>query len=282
MNFQITDGLDLLSIGLCDTGNYLRYKKPLSVVWHDQGGSVAKYLCIMPYDPEYRAAIRKNIVDNLNVDYTDQLAELHQLLSPLLRLFPNGAYELKYHKAEEGKFFKQRSTVQYAPNEFYTFCKHYWSNLLIVDATNVEDIEQKIKEHKEHKKEYENGTNNIIDYTTAWFLELNTIPIVATQPLSAIDQDRVKFFEGEIKQGKHPFVIVFNCAQKDLDYNETQSDHFVLDGHHKLLAYQNLNIYPAIVEITHLPESKVDLEFDLEQLSKVLFPWQFEHIKYHG
>ena len=61
MKFQITDGLNLLSIGICETGNYLRYKKPLSVVWYDHGGSLAKYLCIMPYNQEYKAAIRKTL-----------------------------------------------------------------------------------------------------------------------------------------------------------------------------------------------------------------------------
>jgi hypothetical protein len=64
-------------------------------------------------------------------------------------------------------------------------------------------------------------------------------------------------------------------------YNDSRSDHFVLDGHHKLIAYRNLGKFPAVVEITHLPQSTADLEFDLEQLSEVLFPWQFEHIKQH-
>ena len=144
MKFQITDGLNLLAIGFCETGNYLRYKKPLSVVWDDRGGSIAKYLCIMPYDPECRAAIRKSIVDNLYVDYTDQLAELHQLLSPLLRLFPNGEYELKYYWEGEYQISSPIATVEYAPNEFYTFYRECY--LTIVESTNLKDIEKKNSE----------------------------------------------------------------------------------------------------------------------------------------
>lgn len=284
MKFQITEGLNLLSIGICETGNYLRYKKPLSVVWYDHGGSLAKYLCIMPYNQEYKAAIRKNIVENLYVDYTNRLEELHQLLSPLLKLFPNGTYELKYHKAGEGEFFKKRATVEYAPNEFYTFCNDSCSDLKIADATIVEDLDQEVKKHNERKTERggrEQWGERIIDYTSYGFYEAKNTPLIATQPLASIDQDRVKFFEGEIQQGKQPFIIVYNCHHFCFSYNDFESDHFVLDGHHKLIAYQNLGKLPVIVEITHLPASKVELEFDLELLSEVLFSWQFEHIKQH-
>ena len=282
MKFQITDGLDLLAIGFCDLGNYLRYKKPLSAVWFDREGSVAKYLCIMPYDPEYRAAIRQNIVENLYVDYTDRLEDLHQLLSPLLRLFPNGDYELKYYKAEEGEFFRM-STVEFAPNEFYTF--HQPCYPTIAESTNLKDIEKKIAKYEDEVKnwKYRGETPaSIIEWSTDFIHEPNYIPLIATQPLSSIDEGRIWYFQNEIKQGKHPFIIVFNSFLAEYGwYNDSYSDHFVLDGHHKLYAYQSLGKFPPVVEITHLPKSIADLEFDLELLSEVLFPWQFEHIKQH-
>ena len=64
-----------------------------------------------------------------------------------------------------------------------------------------------------------------------------------------------------------------SCYQLDL-----HSSYFILDGHHKLLAYQKLGIYPSMALITHLPASAEEIEFDTEKLSTLLYPWQTKDI----
>ena len=64
-----------------------------------------------------------------------------------------------------------------------------------------------------------------------------------------------------------------SCYPLDLD-----SSYFIIDGHHKLLAYQKLGIYPAIALITYLPALVEELEFDAEKLSTLLYPWQTENL----
>lgn len=60
--------------------------------------------------------------------------------------------------------------------------------------------------------------------------------------------------------------------------SQFDSANFVLDGHHKLLAYQELKIYPPILSITSLAYKMEDLTFDFNELKSVIFPWQFEHL----
>jgi hypothetical protein len=57
--FQNHKGLNLISIGLSEIGNYFYYKQPLITVWYDCRGSVGKLLSILPYSEEWDAAKRK-------------------------------------------------------------------------------------------------------------------------------------------------------------------------------------------------------------------------------
>lgn len=110
---------------------------------------------------------------------------------------------------------------------------------------------------------------------------------LATQPKEEINLERVKQFENKISNGARPFAIVYNCSFPDIRLNNENSktdysissDYFILDGHHKLLAYQNLKMFPPIASLTFLPKSKTEIMLDTNELKDYLYSWQFSHIK---
>ena len=121
----------------------------------------------------------------------------------------------------------------------------------------------------------------------------NTEPVISdflifTEPSENIFRERVDFFKNEISKGKRPSAIVLTTEvysnHIDTEGNNSQIDFqtekFVLDGHHKLIAYKELNISPNIILITKKEIAKRDT-FEITELEKYLFKYQKEHIEKH-
>ncbi len=275
MNFKINDGLNLISISSSSIGSYLSFKRPLSVVWHDCRGSVGKYFCQLPYDESYRAELRNRINNSLYNDYSNSIEGLYEILKPLFQLFRNGKYSLNLYSSDDKDFF----TYKTSSDNYSKIHYEEWRILFaeITDINNSENIKTQYEFElieKEKNKEY---VFSILECSTSGFYDGCCKYFVATQPKAEINKEQVAFFENEIKNGKRPSAIIFNCVIDD----SLESANFVLDGHHKLLAYQNLKIYPSIIEIQYLPQSRDELNFDIEKLVDYLYPWQIEHILNH-
>lgn len=284
MKFTVSDGLGILSIGLSEIGSYFRFEKPQSVVWYDCRGSVGKYFCSLPHHPETREKLNDIFTEGLYEDYTNKPEELKKIIFPLFRLLKNGEYTLNYYNSSEAKFFSYKTSTEASAETLYS---HWYIDS--AQPTILDDLDAKIAEHKEDVKERtKNGllTSDILEYTTHSIYEGNDVAFIATQPKSSFDAERIKFFETEIAAGKRPFVLIFNRQQHySTRYSNGtifgdiyDSENYVLDGHHKLKAYENLKITPPIVEITHCSDPRVELDFDVEELCKYLFPWQVAHI----
>lgn len=277
MKFEIENGKNVCSIGLSDIGSYIRFNYPLTVVWYDCRGSVGKYFCSLPYNEEYRESVEKNLTNNLNNDFSDNIDDLYEILKPLFPLFKNGEYSLNFYSNKEKEFFQYKTSID-------DFKETHFNPLEVVfsdKTTDISNLEQVKKEYKSFLKEKANSKIfaffNILDYTTSG-IYTGDDSFYATQPFSQIDQKRVKYFEDCIQKGERPFAIIFNSNLESEDY---YSSYYILDGHHKLIAYQNLGLYPPIALLTYLPNSISELEFDAEMLSKVLYPFQTEHILKH-
>ncbi|WP_196888425.1 hypothetical protein [Aureivirga sp. CE67] len=259
MKFKITKGLSLISIGMSDIGSYFSYKAPLSFSWYDCAGSLAKYLCIFPDKNNFRETVRNKIQMNLNKDFTNDKDSLFELLEPILSLFENGEYSLSFCNSENRQFFYYRTS-------FDNFEKKHLKSFYIEFAI-------------EKDENFKPDKNLRIDSYTYNYYDLNSICFIATEPKSNINWDRVKYFEEEIKKGKRPFAIIFSSdfisKTSEADWI---SEYFILDGHHKLIAYSNLKIYPAIALITKINNSEFDLKFDFEALKKRLYPSQSNHV----
>ncbi|MDA3616019.1 hypothetical protein O3P16_14485 [Chitinophagaceae bacterium LY-5] len=262
MKFSIDNGTNICSIGMSNIGSYIRFNYPLTVVWDDSAGSIDRYFCLLPYNEEYRNTIRSKINENLNQDFTGNINGLYELLKPLLPIFKNGDYYLSF-SLNKGMAFKPS-----------------YDSLDIIFAERTTEISKIeliknehqffLKENQVSKKYYD---SNLLEYSTEAFYNGRGY-LFATQPLDNIDQNRVRYYEEKIRNGERPFAIIFSA---NLHSEDLESSDYILDGHHKLLAYKILGIYPPEAVITYLPKLD-EVEFDAEKLSEVLYPWQVEHI----
>jgi hypothetical protein len=268
MEFEVTDGLGAISTRSVGIGEYLRIDKPVSIVWDDCRGSVAQYMCLLPGDDKYRKQVREMIMGSLYNDYTDNEQALYDILAPLFKLFDNGRYFLKFYNNKQGEFFSYNGTFD--PTEA---ANYNWAIKFAQESLKIEEKDKLDERFNEfiktgdvrYRQYYKNQT---FQFHTSWFYPVDEFYFIATRPYSEIDEERVKFYEQEIKAGKRPFVIAF----------EGYCSYFILDGHHKLKAYHNLNLdYPPVVAINDLNDLKYDAD-DIEFFATKMLPGQIQHI----
>ena len=201
MNFKITDGLSIISIGLSEIGSYYNFNKPVSVEWDYYDGSISKYSILLPYSENYRKEFRNRIVSNLDKDYSNNIEELYEILKPLFKLLKSGEYSLNYYNGKKNSFFA------YWP---YNGDKVQYRDWCVIfnKITNINTLEE-VKNEYNLDKDFHRG---ILHYTTEWFYLGGGIALFATQSKESINIERVNYFENEIKNGSRPAIIIFNCS----------------------------------------------------------------------
>lgn len=271
--FENKDGKGLVSVRISASGSYFRLSRPVTAAWYDNEGTTAKYLCQLPYDQQEREAIIKYLGDGLYNNYADDLEGLKTLLTPLLEVFPKGHYVLQFHDGDKGDFFRTRHSG--SPDTFN------WSLIASTMITDVSTIAEKEKAYGAYiVDKYKHPQYDLITKTTNGFYVGNEVIFVATQPSTEINEDRVGFFEEQIARGERPFAIILRSVYKRGDdmAHAAESDYYVIDGHHKLLAYVEQNVVPRVAVLTHYAESREEVNFDAEELLEVLYPWQMKHL----
>jgi hypothetical protein len=91
-----------------------------------------------------------------------------------------------------------------------------------------------------------------------WYYDPGGANLMFTQPYASIDQGRIKEYETMIANGLRPKAVVFEAHFNIFGtyddgsnwFSSVDSPMYILDGHHKLLAYKKLNIQPEFVLIT--------------------------------
>lgn len=269
VDFELRDGLGLLHIGLAEAGSYLAFREPRAVVWHDNCGSVGKFLAIMPYSPEYREQLRDNILASLYEDFSDRPDEACRLIAPLLRLLGNGTYTVSFSSAATPLFFARwrpgESAMQYSR----------WSLEIDTATDKANETELMREKYAVRPLRYD---WELLERTTYSFYDAFYSALVATQPAEQIDEGRVAFFEQEIREGRRPFAIVLSQWCHVGAGEEWDSACYVLDGHHKLLAYARAGIYPPILSIASSLADPELLRFDTEALQQHLLEWQYQDL----
>jgi hypothetical protein len=82
--------------------------------------------------------------------------------------------------------------------------------------------------------------------------------LITTQPSDSLRRDRIDSFCQRISAGKRPIVFVAGVAGGYAS--------FVLDGHHKLQAYRELQLPPAVLSIVKETEDPIALEDGIRML----------------
>jgi len=103
-----------------------------------------------------------------------------------------------------------------------------------------------------------------------------------TQPTEKLDADRIVYYEDQIKQGVRPIAVVYGYLVKTT-HATLSVQNFILDGHHKLLAYEHLKMQPALLRIEKLYGSEKEIEIkDIDEhaeLKSRLLNCHLNHIK---
>lgn len=259
MNFEIKEGPDLLSIGYepryysesLTIGN-----SPVLFLWDDCDDPGDQNLVLLPVDSESKHLIN-NIMESvdLDVDYTHRIEDLSDVLQPLLQVLKNGKYHLDF---SVHKIYKDSAMIAAFAEE----------------RLDGQDVEKEIEKYHDKLEQ-----NIIYDYNfhgayngTHCFNEYEQ-PFIAWKSKEEININLIKQYESLISSGERPFAIIFKGKFLEDDYPHQ----YILDGHHKLCAYKNLGINPPCAVIKFLPEDQSEFEIDLECISRLIFPWQFNH-----
>lgn len=258
MKFQVAHGLNILSLQCSDNCLYLKIKKPVAVIWDDHSGSLGQYFCQLPYSKEEREIITHHIHELVFQDFTGKEEVLYQSLEKFWQLFADGNYSLQFFNNREKEFFGY-TTYQSGEEHYY-----YW-NLHFSEVLDV-------------KKSFQNEGDSQLLSTTNHILD-GGINFFATEDRHKIDEKRVNEFEQLICAGKRPFALLIGASNGTMGLDEA---YFVLDGHHKLIAYQKLGIAPPLAVIKYEPSLEELNSFDLESLVPFLHPWQVQDILDHG
>ncbi|RZK12260.1 MAG: hypothetical protein EOO46_03795 [Flavobacterium sp.] len=260
MLFEIRDGLGLIKISADSRAEYFQYSKPISIIWDDYQGSIGQFLTTSKENKFYRNFVEAHLKEAIYIDFSENFNEAYNFVKPLLTLFQNGKYKLKFSTSENKIFFIKGNESE----------SHSW-DIHICNSTNKE-IEDEVKiKHRELL--FERPFPKIIvplsllEYTTHNFYPIG-IDLLGTQPKESISNERVDFYRNEIKNGKRPFAIVMSKGVT----------HFVIDGHHKLLAYRELNIYPPILSLEVIKTTDEGFSFDREAVKSIIYSWQYENI----
>jgi hypothetical protein len=267
-SIELTNGKGLLKICIGKLGNYyLQYHKPLSVVWSDHYGSIGQFLTVAKNDNNLGGVVNAYSRETLYTDFAINPEGAYEFLKPLIELFENGKYYFSYVPP----------AIERTSNNPFD----YW-DLHIADGIDVNNSDEVVQKHKEFLSENEISKKyypiDLLRFSTYNFSDYMGRSFIATQPKEHIDDNRVEFFKNEISAGKRPFAITTNKVRRKGNKSDS-SPNFVLDGHHKILAYSQLKMMPALLHITSISNSADT--FDLEAVKDVMYPWQHEHLIKH-
>lgn len=228
-------------------------RKPKVVDWPDCGGTVARYYACFPFDQSDNA---------LRIAFEDKVSAIGSiedlLASGFMDLLEDGEYDFELWKEKTTHLLFNTNLIH--SNEII----YSWSKRSVGEQ-RVADI----------------SLNNFYPYARQ---------LMFTQPFENLDFERIKYYENKILSGERPLAIALRVKRtaqddedsyQDTDFNTTK---YVLDGHHKLVAYKNLGINPSYIVINRIQRGNLEGydESPLPEIEPYLFYYQIENILNNG
>lgn len=276
MQFNVENGTGQITLGMSDIGSYLKMGSQVVVDWYDCKTDGGRYCCLFNDASELLPEFSHAKSEELHRNYTGKEDELYALLQPLFKLLKNGTYNLHYIQNEGGHFFKYQTLQQ---NEWITYLT---KPVLVFPKLSVhEQSQDTLKRHLEFSASMnaKGLPTNLLSQTTSWYGDFwQETHFIASKTFDTIDKVHVEQYKKILSSGLRPFILLISgsgFAEKD---HPIDAPYFVLDGHHKLLAYEQLGIPPPIALINYLPETSEEIAFDAELLAEKMHPWQAEHL----
>jgi len=177
--------------------------EPISVVWHDNGPTSGHYYTLHGIQKDARIQKQLSDFEKIVQDKLPEDFELEKLFEVYRPLLKSGRYRLFYSYPHSYEISKSGSN-------------------------------RKLKGFELHLPHERGG------------LYLEGGIYLFSQSMETIDEKRVKYYEEKILGGASPIIVSLGHttdeAMEITNYQfEDSYPQFILDGHHKALAYQNIN-----------------------------------------
>ena len=253
---KVSDSKGLLKIRMSEGLNYIEYKSPFAFGWTNDGPAtfLCDYVTSLPLSWSLKEQLNANLNEGLIGDEKQWNLLALKKIKPILDVFENGTYGIYYLNAlnKSKLIFPAEIEKPKDKANFLNDCDEVYSD----------------------NPEFDEDTLLIEPYE-------DSVALIATQKI--IKLERVEFYEEQIRLGKRPFAIVFSSFYEDIiqnrDGSETDaslfSNFYVIDGHHKLMAYKNAGVEPPIIFITHFPADLSDIQPDMEGIYNTVQPYHF-------
>ncbi len=276
------EGTGAVQIKSFPLGDYLYCNGPNVITWYDCRGSIAKYVGLLR-ETQY---IKSKLIERLRAqfnsgEHSSDLNSLYVDIALFCQMFPKGQIKVS--------IFNQKKKRTKSVDE-----KHIKYNDWNI---GFPDQIQKELESKEAEKyasyftsqleAHDSVSGDLVDMTTSSFYDGYSDHLIFTQNEKDLNRQRIEHYKRVIQDGKRPICLVYTSDVS------THYNHYLIDGHHKAMAYYELEIKPLIIEIsqqTLTSQNNQDLEQDSNHiscntlssdLSNQLYTWQLKHIFDH-
>lgn len=256
--FNIHNGKDTLSLEFCGNSCYLRWEKPVAVAFENEGSHFG-YFDLIPDYNTFRFEINQLIGDKLNTDIFRDEPQFLSTFESLITALGNGKYILSLHAEESNELTIRSASVIGSPGIMelvFGKTQGLVLNEKSAKATFTEEFEGNI-----YVRDNSTDLYDAFDESDN-YLYREMVPLIATKAHADINWESVRYFEKLILKDERPLILLFSaCCEHKYQF----SDYFLLDGHHKFLAYQNQKIVPKLVVLTRV-YNEADFRFLPEPL----------------
>ncbi|NRA49425.1 MAG: hypothetical protein HRU12_09860 [Phaeodactylibacter sp.] len=261
-------GEGIIKIRPFGIGDILLTKEPNVITWYDCQGSVGKYVCqINDLSQSDKASLNDKLTFLLNSGDDIDLNELLTDSEKFLSIFPK----------------QDLIVTSYDPNEYASADKSLylkfqeWDIIFpkVVDKNKENQIlDQFLQYFTDQVNSYGRVAGTLVGFSSSGFYDGCSSYFIATQPETIINTQRVEYYEQLIRSGKRPYCLVLNNEAHEIE------NYYLIDGHHKLIAYKNLKENPRIIEVSLTAnEGLFDaLDSTCTLIFNALYDWQCKHI----
>jgi hypothetical protein len=198
----------------------LSVRRPAAITWPAEGGYPAIGYQAFGVASVWRGRISQavaGVVGNVDSDCERVVAGL----APLLTLFENGRYQIRI---QAGAYPQ-----------------------LLADSPPIHDrsFEFDVKSSRYLKIPTELGG-------LGW--EGDRTCYISTEHRDRLNDSTIAAWAARIASGERPVAIAASVMWNDPEYGLTESSRFVIDGHHKLLAYERVECQAPVIHIVRLLE----------------------------
>jgi len=262
---QIQSGSDnpLFFIEECDFGVICKSSNCESVYWYDNRGSVGKFYNYFGLEKNI-AILKEKKLNEILLNLTiDNARKIKEEIRDLLAFLDFGNYSVSYIESNN-----EQNKNGY---NYYNIVFPKFDNSKFTEEELAEDFKFFFIKSVKERGNY--IPPDIVDHSARSFYDAYESHIIATKHKSDLDNLRISFYREQIRSGKRPPIILLTCTS-----NHSILNSFIIDGHHKAVAYLQEEINPALINITGVASYSEDTINKLKQVSKMLYREQFEYL----